>query len=104
MTYQTTRVKTAEGDYILSEQQIDFLRFYCKDVPYAKIADWMGVMVRTVDGYRDEMFDLLEVRSRTGIILWCFKSGLVKPKYIKMIRYKKRDRRGKEAKAKKKPL
>ena len=75
-------------------------------MPYWQIAEHMGKMPRPIDGYRDRMFDLLEVGSRTGIILWCFKSGFLKVKDIKMIRYQRtskkhkdkihRDRRGKE--------
>ncbi len=85
---------------------MEFLRLCCKDMPYWQIAEHMGKMPRTIDGYRDQMFDLLEVGSRTEIILWCFKSGFLKVKDIKMVRYLRtskkhkdkirRDRRGKE--------
>lgn len=95
MTYARTRVTQKDGeDYILSEIQIEFLRLCCQDMPYWQIAEQMGKMPRTIDGYRDEMMDLLKVGSRVGIVLWCFKSGFMKPKDIKLYVYKKRNRRG----------
>lgn len=96
MSYQRTRVQTKDGDVVLSEIQVEFLRFCCMDMPYWQIAEHMGKMPRTIDGYRDEMFDLLEVGSRVGIVLWCFKSGFIKPKDVHLYVYKKKNRRGKK--------
>lgn len=94
MTYQrrTVRIQTGQ-DYILSDREIEFLKLCCKDMPYWQIAEHLGVMPRTIDGYRNEMMDLLEVGSRVGIVLWCFASGFIKPKDIKMIRYRRAKKR-----------
>jgi hypothetical protein len=56
----------------------------------------MGKSIRTVDGYRDGLFDLLEVRSRTGLILWSFKVGLIKVKDIDLTAPKRRKRKKKK--------
>ena len=94
MTYKRTRVKSPEGEqYILSEQQVDFLKYCCQDIPYRLIARWMGKSPRTIDGYRDEMFWLLQVRSRTGIVLWCLKSGFLKVPDIKLTPFKRKKKK-----------
>ena len=84
------RLAEGGGDFTLTEKEIEFLRFCCQDIPYREIAERMGKSPRTIDGYRDVLFCLLEVRSRTGLVLWCFKSGMVKVKDIDLRTRKKK--------------
>ena len=61
----------------LSEKELKFLKYLCSDLTYKDIAEQLGVSHRTVDGYRDSLFDKLNIRSRTGLALYAVKMGLV---------------------------
>jgi two-component system, NarL family, invasion response regulator UvrY len=62
----------------LTKREIEFLKWICSDLTYKEIADKMFVSPRTVDGYRDDLFDKLNVRSRVSLALYAFKNGIVK--------------------------
>jgi DNA-binding NarL/FixJ family response regulator len=38
----------------------------------------MNVSPRTVDGYRDALFEKLEIKSRVGLALFAVRQGIVK--------------------------
>ncbi len=60
-------------DAKLSSREKEFLSLCCSDLTYKEIADKMFVSVRTVDGYRDSLFDKLEQKSRVGLVLYAIK-------------------------------
>ncbi|MCH5717640.1 response regulator transcription factor [Niabella hibiscisoli] len=57
----------------LSVREKEFLNLCCSDLTYKEIADRMFVSVRTVDGYRDSLFEKLEQKSRVGLVLYAIK-------------------------------
>ncbi len=57
----------------LSVREKEFLYHCCSDLTYKEIADRMFVSVRTVDGYRDSLFEKLEQKSRVGLVLYAIK-------------------------------
>lgn len=57
----------------LSGREKEFLNLCCSDLTYKEIADKMFVSVRTVDGYRDSLFEKLEQKSRVGLVLYAIK-------------------------------
>ncbi|HXB08709.1 MAG TPA: response regulator transcription factor [Puia sp.] len=61
----------------LNEREIEFLKLSCTEFTYKEIADRMGVSPRTVDGYRDTLFEKLPVKTRVGLVLYAIRSGLV---------------------------
>lgn len=65
----------------LSDREIEFLSHVCTEMTYKEIADKMGVTPRTIDGYRDELFQKLDIKSRMGLALYAVKHGLI-PKDI----------------------
>lgn len=62
----------------LSEREVLFLKLCCTEMTYKEIADKMCVSPRTVDGYRDDLFEKLNVKSRVGLVLYAIKNGIVK--------------------------
>lgn len=62
----------------LSEREIDFLKYACTEFSYKEIADKMFVSPRTVDGYRDEMFGKLRVKTRVGLVLYAIRNGVIR--------------------------
>lgn len=66
-----------ERENITGREQ-EFLQWACTDLSYKEIADKMNVSPRTVDGYRESLFDKLNMRSRIGLVLFAIKNELVK--------------------------
>lgn len=62
----------------LSDRELHFLKLICTEKKYKEIAAEMGVSPRTVDGYRDALFEKICVSSRTGLVIYAIKSGIVK--------------------------
>lgn len=61
----------------LTERERDFLRYACSEMTYTEIAKAMFLSPRTIDGYRDALFEKLDIRSRTGLVLFAIKNGIV---------------------------
>lgn len=64
----------------LTEREYEFLKLACseKEYTYEEIAVLMDVHPRTVNKYRENIFDKLGVKSKTGLVLFAVKNGLLK--------------------------
>jgi two-component system invasion response regulator UvrY len=62
----------------LSENELTFLKFSSTEMTYKEIAQKMYISPRTIDNYRDSLFDKLDVRSRVGLAMYAIKNGLVR--------------------------
>ncbi|WP_338876218.1 LuxR C-terminal-related transcriptional regulator [Spirosoma sp. SC4-14] len=63
----------------LSNRELHFIQLACTELTYVQIADRMHVSPRTVDGYREALFERLQLKSRVGLALWAVRMGLVTP-------------------------
>ena len=61
----------------LTEKEREFLKLVCTEMTYREIAEQMGLSHRTIDGYRDILFDKLDIKSRVGLAIFAIKSGIV---------------------------
>lgn len=61
----------------LSEREIKFLRLARTDLTYVEIADKMCVSPRTIDGYRETLFEKLNAKSRTVMVLEALRLGVI---------------------------
>ncbi len=61
----------------LSEREIDFLKLASTELTYRAIADKMKLSVHTIDGYRDALFERLQIRSRVGLVVYAIKNNIV---------------------------
>ncbi len=61
----------------LNDREIAFLKLVCSEYTYKEIAEKMFVGSRTVDGYRDALFEKLEVKSRVGLVMFAIKNGVI---------------------------
>ncbi|OLY90789.1 two component transcriptional regulator, LuxR family [Cnuella takakiae] len=61
----------------LSERELRFLQLACTEKTYKEIADEMYVSPRTIDSYRDGLFEKLQIKSRVGLVLYAIKNGIV---------------------------
>lgn len=62
----------------LKERERDFIKLACSEMTYHEIADKMFVSPKTVDGYRNTLFEKLNVKNRVGLALHAVKEGWVK--------------------------
>jgi DNA-binding NarL/FixJ family response regulator len=62
---------------VLTEKEKEFLRLNCSEMTYKEIAAKMGISPRTVDGYRDQLFEKLDIKSRVGLVLFAIKNKLI---------------------------
>jgi two-component system invasion response regulator UvrY len=58
-------------------REIEFLKFACTDLTYKDIAEKMHLSVHTIDGYRDALFEKLQVKSRVGLAMYAIKNKIV---------------------------
>ncbi len=61
----------------LNNKEIEFLKFACTEMTYKEIADKMFLSPRTIDGYRDTLFEKLGAKTRIGLVLFAIKNGIV---------------------------
>jgi len=61
----------------LNEKEIEFLKYAATELTYKEIAQQMHLSPRTIDGYRDQLFQKLNVVSRVGLVLFAVKNGIV---------------------------
>jgi DNA-binding NarL/FixJ family response regulator len=62
----------------ISPREMQFLRYICNEQEYTydQIAGFMDVHVRTVDGFRKSLFHKLNVKSKTGLVMFAIRHGL----------------------------
>lgn len=61
----------------LKESELEFLKYACTEMTYKEIAEKMILSPRTIDGYRDSLFEKLEVKTRVGLVMYAIKNGIV---------------------------
>ena len=62
---------------MLTEQEVEFLKYACSDLTYKEVAQRMGLNPRTVDTLRDQLFTKLDVKSRVGLAMVAIRHGVV---------------------------
>jgi two-component system invasion response regulator UvrY len=62
----------------LNSGQKEFIKYACStDLTYEEIAAKMLVSPKTIDGYREVVFDRFNVRNRVGLVLYAIKNSIV---------------------------
>lgn len=61
----------------MNDREKTFLQYACSELTYNEIAAKMFLSPKTIDGYRNALFEKLKVKSRTGLALYAVKHGLV---------------------------
>lgn len=60
----------------LTEKELEFLSWCCSECTYKEIAVKMNLSPKTIDGYRETLFEKLNVKTRTGLVIFALKSGM----------------------------
>jgi len=69
--------RTIKSFTSLNDREIEFLKFACTEMTYKEIAEKMYLSARTIDGYRDALFEKLNVKSRVGLVLYAIRNCIV---------------------------
>lgn len=76
--YRRLIMKQQEEEKLhLSDRELVFLKLACSDLTYKFIAEQMHLAERTIDGYRESIFQKLNVQSRVGMVLEALRRNLV---------------------------
>jgi DNA-binding NarL/FixJ family response regulator len=62
----------------ISDREKEFLKYACLELTYKEIGEKMFCSPRTVESYRDSLFEKLGVNSRVALALYAVKIGLHK--------------------------
>lgn len=61
----------------INARELEFLNHSITELTYKEIADKMCCSPRTVEGYRDHLFEKLGVKTRVGLVITALKSKLI---------------------------
>jgi len=59
----------------LTEREKEFLKYTVTEMSYKEIAEKMFCSPRTVESYRDSLFEKLELKTRVGLAVFALKNG-----------------------------
>jgi two-component system invasion response regulator UvrY len=61
----------------LTEKEKEFLQLICSELTYKDIAVRLNLSPRTIDDYRNSLFEKFSVKSRVGLAIFAIKKGFV---------------------------
>ncbi|MFD2284759.1 response regulator [Pedobacter petrophilus] len=70
-------LKDGDTKPVFSARELTFLQHCSSELTYREIADLMNVSPRTVDNYRESLFAKLNIKSRTGLVVYAIKNKLI---------------------------
>lgn len=65
----------AEVSIKISEREKEFLKYTVTELSYKEIADRMCCSPRTVESYRDQLCEKLDLKTRVGLAVFAIKNG-----------------------------
>lgn len=63
----------------LKDREIEFMLHACSEKTYREIAEEMFVSPKTVEGYRDTLYEKLNLKNRIGLVLYAIRNNFFKP-------------------------
>ncbi len=77
---QTRKTKTKSGfagKVFLSEKELEFMKLSASNLTLKEISYTMKVSPKTVENYRDSLFQKLDINNRAALILYGIRNGLI---------------------------
>lgn len=63
----------------LTERELEFIKLACTEKTYKEIAKIMFLSPKTIDGYRDSIYDKLNLKNRIGLVLYAIRHNIFTP-------------------------
>jgi DNA-binding NarL/FixJ family response regulator len=60
----------------LRKRELEFLQYACSEMTYKEVAEKMSLSPKTIDGYRENLFNKLQVKSRVGMVIFAIKNDI----------------------------
>jgi len=60
----------------LTKREMEFLQYACSEMTYKEVANKMNLSPKTIDGYRENLFSKLQVKSRVGMVIFAIKNEM----------------------------
>lgn len=67
--------KSIDNTIKLTDREKEFLKYSVSEMSYKEIAEKMFCSPRTVESYRDSLFEKLELKTRVGLAIYALKNG-----------------------------
>jgi DNA-binding NarL/FixJ family response regulator len=67
-------------NFELNNNEMRFVELCCEELTYPEMAGIMNVSPRTIDDYRNKLFEKLKIKSRTGLVIFAISQGIVSVK------------------------
>lgn len=83
LTYKALRSMTDDKPFSktgpdINARELEFLQYVGSELTYKEIADKMCCSPRTVEGYRDHLFEKLGVKTRVGLVISALRNNIIK--------------------------
>lgn len=66
-----------KNNIVLKDRELEFLKLTCSELTYKQIAEKMFLSPKTVENYREALFEKLEAKTRIGLVLYAIKHKIV---------------------------
>ncbi len=77
ITNEIFHVAIPKTELKLKVREKEFLKWACTEKTYKEIASEMFLSPKTVDGYREALFEKCNVKSRVGLVLYAIKNNII---------------------------
>jgi DNA-binding NarL/FixJ family response regulator len=67
--------KSSKPELIFTGREAELLSYIATELTYKEIAEKMFCSPKTIDGYREDLFNKLQVKSRVGLVVYAIKNG-----------------------------
>jgi len=64
-------------EVVLSDREIEFLKYVITEMSYKEIGDRMNCSPRTVENYRNSLFEKLNLKTRVGLAVYAMKNQFI---------------------------
>lgn len=78
LSYNRNKATGQQAKPTLNARELEFMSYVCSELTYKEIADRMCCSPRTVEGYRDSLFEKLHLKTRVGLAMYAMQEGLNK--------------------------
>lgn len=68
-----------ENKVLLKDREMEFIKHACTEKTYKEIASDMFLSPKTIEGYRDSIFEKLHLKNRTGLVIYAIKNKIFIP-------------------------
>lgn len=65
-------------EVFLKPRELEFIKQACSEMTYKEIANEMCLSPKTIEGYRDSLYEKLNIKNRIGLVLYAIRNNLFK--------------------------